>query len=179
MSRIGKLPVTVPSGVEITISDENLVTVKGPKGTLSEQISNKIKIKMKDGFFILATKDDSNDANAQHGLARTLVNNMVVGITEGYEKKLTMKGVGYKAEKKGDVLVMQLGYSHPIEMQDPDGITTEVTAPTDITIRGASKAKVGNHAAVIRQWRKPEPYNGKGIRYVGEIIRRKEGKTGK
>ncbi len=179
MSRIGKLPVTVPSGVEITVSAANLVTVKGPKGTLNEQISDKIKMELIDGSFILTTKDDSKDTGAQHGLARSLVNNMVIGVTEGYEKKLTMQGVGYKAEKKGDLLVMQLGYSHPVEMKDPEGITTEVTSPTDITVKGASKAEVGNYAAVIRKWRKPEPYNGKGIRYVGEIVRRKEGKTGK
>lgn len=179
MSRIGKLPVTVPSGVEITVSVANLVTVKGPKGTLNEQISDKIKMELIDGSFILKTKDDSKDTGAQHGLARSLVNNMVIGVTEGYEKKLTMQGVGYKAEKKGDLLVMQLGYSHPVEMKDPEGITTEVTSPTDITVKGASKAEVGNYAAVIRKWRKPEPYNGKGIRYVGEIVRRKEGKTGK
>lgn len=179
MSRIGKLPVTVPSGVEITVDAGNLVTVKGPKGTLSEQISNKIKMEMKDGSFVLTTKDDAKETGAQHGLARSLVNNMVIGVTEGYEKKLTMQGVGYKAEKKGDVLVLQLGYSHPVEMTDPAGITTEVTSPTDITVRGTSKAEVGNYAAVIRKWRKPEPYKGKGIRYVGEIVRRKEGKTGK
>lgn len=179
MSRIGKLPVTVPSGVEITVDAGNLVTVKGPKGTLSEQISNKIKMEMKDGFFVLTTKDDAKETGAQHGLARSLVNNMVIGVTEGYEKKLTMQGVGYKAEKKGDVLVLQLGYSHPVEMTDPAGITTEVTSPTDITVKGTSKAEVGNYAAVIRKWRKPEPYKGKGIRYVGEIVRRKEGKTGK
>jgi large subunit ribosomal protein L6 len=179
MSRIGKLPVTVPSGVEITVDAGNLVTVKGPKGTLSEQISNKIKMEMEDGFFVLTTRDDAKETGAQHGLARSLVNNMVIGVTEGYEKKLTMQGVGYKAEKKGDVLVLQLGYSHPVEMKDPAGITTEVTSPTDITVRGNSKAEVGNYAAVIRKWRKPEPYKGKGIRYVGEIVRRKEGKTGK
>lgn len=179
MSRIGKMPVTVPSGVEITVSDANLVTVKGPKGTLSEQISSKLKTEMQDGIFSLTTKDDSKQTGAQHGLARSLVNNMVLGVTEGYEKKLVIKGVGYKAEKKGDVLVMQLGYSHPVEMPDPEGVQTEVTTPTEIIVRGASKALVGNYAAVIRKWRKPEPYGGKGIRYFGEVVRIKEGKTGK
>lgn len=179
MSRIGKLPVTVPSGVEITVSDKNLVTVKGPKGTLSEQISDRINMEMKDGSFLLTTKDDSRQTGAQHGLARSLVNNMVVGVTDGYEKKLVIKGVGYKAEKKGNVLVMQLGYSHPVEMPDPEGISTEVTTPTEIIVKGASKALVGNYAAVIRKWRKPEPYGGKGIRYFGEDVRIKEGKTGK
>ena len=144
MSRIGKLPVTVPSGVEITVSDKNLVTVKGPKGTLSEQISDRINMEMKDGSFLLTTKDDSRQTGAQHGLARSLVNNMVVGVTDGYEKKLVIKGVGYKAEKKGNVLVMQLGYSHPVEMPDPEGISTEVTTPTEIIVKGASKAIVGN-----------------------------------
>jgi len=179
MSRIGKLPVTVPSGVEITVSENNLVTVKGPKGTLCEQISNKLKMEMNDGFFLLMTKDDSRQTGAQHGLARSLVNNMVIGVTDGYEKKLVIKGVGYKAEKKGDVLVMQLGYSHPVEMSDPEGISTEVTTPTEIIVRGTSKALVGNYAAVIRKWRKPEPYGGKGIRYFGENVLIKEGKTGK
>ena len=179
MSRIGKLPVTVPAGVEVSISDANLVTVKGPKGTLSEQISKKIKVEVEDGAVKLSALDDSREANAQHGLARSLVNNMIHGVTEGYEIKLTMIGVGYKAEKKGNTLVMQLGYSHPVEMPDPEGITTEVTSPTDITVKGASKALVGNYAANIRKWRKPEPYKGKGIRYVDEYVRRKEGKTGK
>ncbi len=179
MSRIGKLPVTVPSGVEITVSSGNLVTVKGPKGTLSEQISKKIKVEQKDGSLVLTPVDETRETNAQHGLARSLVHNMVVGVTEGFEKKLTMTGVGYKAEKKGKVLVMQLGYSHPVELPDPEGITTEVTSPTDITVKGASKAQVGNYAANIRKWRMPEPYKGKGIRYIDEHIRRKEGKTGK
>ncbi len=179
MSRIGKLPVTVPAGVEITISDNNQVTVKGPKGTLTEQISSKIKAEVKDGQIVFTPQDETRESNAQHGLARTLVNNMVHGVTTGFEKKLTMVGVGYKAEKKGDTLVMQLGYSHPVEMKDPEGITTEVTSPTEITVKGADKALVGNYAANIRKWRKPEPYKGKGIRYVDEYVRRKEGKTGK
>jgi large subunit ribosomal protein L6 len=179
MSRIGKLPVTVPAGVEINVSDANLVTVKGPKGTLSEQISQKIKVTNDNGQIKLEPVDDSREANAQHGLARSLVNNMVKGVTEGYEVKLTMIGVGYKAEKKGKDLVMQLGYSHPVEMPDPEGLTTEVTSPTDIVVKGASKELVGNYAANIRKWRKPEPYKGKGIRYVDEHVRRKEGKTGK
>ena len=179
MSRIGKLPVTVPAGVEVSVSDTNLVTVKGPKGSLSEQISKKIQVEVEDGAVKLSPLDESRESNAQHGLARSLVNNMIHGVTEGYEIKLTMIGVGYKAEKKGNTLVMQLGYSHPVEMPDPEGITTEVTSPTDIIVKGASKALVGNYAANIRQWRKPEPYKGKGIRYVDEYVRRKEGKTGK
>ena len=179
MSRIGKLPVTVPAGVEVSVSASNLVTVKGPKGTLSEQISPMIKVEVKDGQIVLALASDDKEANAQWGLARSLVKNMVNGVTNGYEKKLEMLGVGYKAEKKGNTLVMQLGYSHPVEMTDPEGITTTVTSPTEITVSGASKELVGNYAANIRAWRKPEPYKGKGIRYVGEYVRRKEGKTGK
>ena len=179
MSRIGKLPVTVPSGVEVNVSDTNLVTVKGTKGTLSEQISQKIKVELADGQIKFSPVDETREANMQSGLARSLVNNMVHGVTEGYEKKLTMIGVGYKAEKKGDTLVMQLGYSHPVEMKDPEGITTECPSPTDIIVKGASKELVGNYAANIRKWRKPEPYKGKGIRYVDEYVRRKEGKTGK
>ena len=179
MSRIGKLPVTVPSGVEVSVSDTNLVTVKGPKGTLSEQISELIKIEVANGVITLSPAVDSRETNAQWGLARSLVNNMVHGVTEGYEVKLTMLGVGYKAEKKGDTLVMQLGYSHPVEMKDPEGITTECPSATDIVVKGADKALVGNYAANIRAWRKPEPYKGKGIRYIDEQVRRKEGKTGK
>ncbi len=179
MSRIGKLPVTVPAGVEVTVSDKNLVTVKGPKGTLSAQISPIIKIEEKDGSIRLTPANDSREANMQHGLARSLVNNMVHGVTQGYEKKLEMTGVGYRAEKKGNTLIMQLGYSHPVEMVDPEGITTEVPNQTNIVVKGASKEQVGNYAAIIRAWRAPEPYKGKGIHYVGEHIRRKEGKTGK
>ncbi len=179
MSRIGKLPVTVPAGVEITISDSNLVTVKGPKGELSAQVSPLIKIENKDGKLEFTPVGNDRKAGAMHGLGRTLVNNMVVGVTQGFEKKLEMTGVGYKAEKKGNKLVMQLGYSHPVEMEDPEGITTTVTSPTEITVSGADKAQVGNYAAIIRAWRAPEPYKGKGIHYVGETILRKEGKTGK
>ena len=179
MSRIGKLPVTVPSGVEVTVDDSNLVTVKGSKGTLTQQISKLVKVEVKDGSVNFAVVDDSREANMQSGLARSLVNNMVKGVTDGYEKKLEIIGVGYKAEKKGNTLVLNLGYSHPVEMPDPEGITTTVTSPTEITVAGPNKAQVGNYAANIRAWRSPEPYKGKGIRYVGEYVRRKEGKTGK
>ena len=179
MSRIGKLPVTVPAGVEITVSDSNLVTVKGPKGTLSQQISKLIKVENENGTLTFTSSNESREANMQHGLARSLVHNMVVGVTDGYQKKLEMTGVGYRAEKKGDTLIMQLGYSHPVEMKDPEGITTEVPSQTEILVKGADKDKVGNYAAIIRAWRKPEPYKGKGIHYAGESIRRKEGKTGK
>lgn len=179
MSRIGKLPVNLPAGVELTIDANNNVTVKGPKGTLTEQVSKLVKINVEDGVLTVTRDKDDKDSRSQHGLARTLINNMVVGVTEGYKKKLQMVGVGYKAEKKGNTLVMSLGYSHPVEMEDPSGITTEVTTPTEIIVNGIDKSVVGNYAANIRKWRQPEPYKAKGIRYEGEVIRRKEGKTGK
>lgn len=178
MSRIGKLPVALPAGVEVKVSDTNVVTVKGPKGELQEQINKLIKIEITEGVLSVTRDSDVKEARSAHGLSRTLINNMVVGVTEGFSKRLQMVGVGYKAEKKGNVLVMNLGYSHPIEMEDPDGIQTEVTTPTEIIVRGISKAVVGNYAANIRKWRQPEPYKGKGIKYFGEVIRRKEGKTG-
>lgn len=178
MSRIGKLPVTIPAGVEVKISDSNLVTVKGPKGELQEQISNLIKVEVKDGALTVTRDNDAKEARSAHGLSRTLIQNMVAGVTNGFEKKLQLIGVGYKAEKKGNVLVLNLGYSHPIEMPDPEGIQTEVASPTELTVKGISKALVGNYAANIRKWRKPEPYKGKGVRYVDEVVRRKEGKAG-
>ena len=179
MSRIGKLPVDIPAGVEIDIDGDNIVTVKGPKGELQEQVSKLVKIEINENRLSVARPGDDKDSRAQHGLARTLVNNMVVGVTAGYAKKLLISGVGFKAEKKGDVLVMNLGYSHLIELPDPSGITTEVTNPTEIVVKGINKSQVGNYAADIRAWRKPEPYKGKGIRYENEVLRRKEGKTGK
>ena len=179
MSRIGRKPVVVPAGVEITVDANNVVTVKGPKGQLSEEISKLIKVEVKEGEVEVTRSSDAREERAQHGLARTLINNMVIGVTQGFEKKLQLIGVGYKAEKKGNTLVMNLGYSHPVEMVDPEGITTEVPSATEIVVKGADKAIVGNYAANIRAWRKPEPYKGKGIKYVDEVIRRKEGKTGK
>jgi large subunit ribosomal protein L6 len=178
MSRIGIKPITLPAGVEVKIDDNNVVTVKGPKGELQEQISKLLKIENKDGVVTVSRDSDAAQHRAQHGLARTLINNMVVGVTEGYEKKLLLVGVGYKAEKKGKNLVMNLGFSHPIEMEDPDGITTETPDATTVVVKGIDKAKVGNYAADIRAYRRPEPYKGKGIKYDGEVIRRKEGKTG-
>ena len=179
MSRIGRKPVVVPAGVEITVDANNVVTVKGPKGQLSEEISKLIKVEVKEGEVEVSRSSDAREERAQHGLARTLINNMVIGVTQGFEKKLQLVGVGYKAEKKGNTLVMNLRYSHPVEMVDPEGITTEVPSATEIVVKGADKAIVGNYAANIRAWRKPEPYKGKGIKYVDEVIRRKEGKTGK
>ena len=179
MSRIGKLPVNLPAGVEVKVDSNNVVTVKGPKGELSQEVSKLITVEVAEGVINVTRENDAKASREQHGLARTLINNMVVGVTQGYEKKLQLVGVGYKAEKKGKTLVMNLGFSHPVEMEDPEGITTEVTSATEIIVRGIDKALVGNYTANIRKWRRPEPYKAKGIRYEGEVIRRKEGKTGK
>ena len=178
MSRIGLKPITIPAGVEIKIDDNNLVTVKGPKGELTQQISPLIKAEINDNELTFAREDDERTKRAQHGLARALVANMVQGVSAGFEKKLLLQGVGYRAEKKGKTLVMNLGYSHPVEMVDPEGIETETPDQTTIIVKGIDKALVGNYAANIRAWRKPEPYKGKGIRYEDEQVRRKEGKTG-
>ena len=178
MSRIGRKPVVVPAGVEVTVNG-NVVTVKGPKGQLEQEISKNLTVEVKEGEVVVTRPTDNREDRSQHGLARTLINNMIVGVTQGFEKKMELIGVGYKAEKKGNTLVMNLGYSHPVEMVDPEGITTEVPNATEIIVKGADKALVGNYAANIRAWRKPEPYKGKGIKYVDEVIRRKEGKTGK
>ena len=177
MSRIGIKPIVVPAGVEVTV-DGNVITVKGPKGQLSQEISKNMTVEVKDGTVTVSRPDDDRHNRGQHGLARTLINNMVIGVTAGFEKKLQLVGVGYKAEKKGDTLVMSLGYSHPVEMKDPEGITTECPSQTEVTVKGIDKALVGNYAANIRAWRKPEPYKGKGIKYIDEVIRRKEGKAG-
>jgi large subunit ribosomal protein L6 len=149
-----------------------------PKGELSEQISPKITLKIEEGVLYVTRSDDAKDSRSLHGLSRPLVGNMVTGVSEGFERKLEIVGVGYKAEKKGKKLILNLGYSHPIELQDPDGITTETPSATEIFVRGINKSIVGNYAAIIRAWRPPEPYKGKGIRYSGEKIRRKEGKAG-
>ena len=178
MSRIGRKPVVVPAGVEVAVNG-NIVTVKGPKGRLEQEISKNLTVEVKEGEVVVTRPTDNREDRSQHGLARTLINNMIIGVTQGFEKKMQLIGVGYKAEKKGNTLVMNLGYSHPVEMVDPEGITTEVPNATEIIVKGADKALVGNYAANIRAWRKPEPYKGKGIKYVDEVIRRKEGKTGK
>ncbi len=178
MSRIGRKPVALPAGVEVTVDEKNLVTVKGPKGQLQEQVSKLINIEVKDNEVIFTRSSDERNHRAQHGLARTLVSNMVTGVTAGYEKKMLLNGVGYRAEKKGNTLVMNLGFSHPVEMVDPEGITTETPDATTVVVKGIDKALVGNYAANIRSWREPEPYKGKGIKYENEVIRRKEGKTG-
>ena len=178
MSRIGKIPVTVPDGVTVKVDEENFVTVTGPKGELSEQISPLLTIKIEDGVLSVTRGSDDKQSRSQHGLARTLIGNMVTGVTTGFERKLEIVGVGYKADKRGKNLILNLGYSHPIELPDPEGISTEVPSATEILIKGINKVEVGNYAAIIRAWRPPEPYKGKGVRYAGEKVRRKEGKAG-
>jgi large subunit ribosomal protein L6 len=179
MSRIGKLPVAVPSGVDVAIDGAN-VTVKGPKGTLSHTVAAPITVEKGDGVLDVKRPDDERQSKALHGLTRTLVNNMVVGVTEGYEKKLEIVGVGYRVLSKGPTqLEFQLGYSHPITFNAPDGITFAVDGPTRLGVQGIDKQLVGEVAANIRKLRKPEPYKGKGVRYAGEHIRRKVGKAGK
>ncbi|ATY09388.1 50S ribosomal protein L6 [Amycolatopsis sp. VS8301801F10] len=179
MSRIGKLPVSVPSGVEVTIDGQN-VKVKGPKGTLEHTVAEPITVERgEDGALLVKRPDDERTSRALHGLTRTLVNNLVVGVTEGYEKKLEIHGVGYRVQAKGSDLEFALGYSHPVKIEAPEGITFKVESPTRFSVSGIDKQKVGQTAAVIRKLRRPDPYKGKGLRYEGEKIRRKVGKTGK
>ena len=179
MSRVGKLPITMPQGVQIKISDTNLVTVTGPLGELSEQIDKDIKVEI-DGETLSVTRPSDNKRHrALHGLTRALVINMVTGVTQGFERKLQIVGVGYKAIKNGNKLELSLGHSHPVVMEDPEGLTTLVPTQTEIIVKGISKQRVGNYASKIREWRKPEPYKGKGVRYSDEKVIRKEGKTGK
>ena len=178
MSRIGKHPITVPNGVTITV-ENNVVTVKGPKGQLSEKISPRMKITEEDGTLKVERPTDEKEDRSVHGLTRTLINNMVTGVTTGFEKKLEIEGTGYKAAKSGNKLVLTVGYSHNVEFEEKDGITFDVPAPNKITVMGISKQKVGQIAANVREVRPPEPYKGKGIRYAGEFVRRKEDKTGK
>lgn len=179
MSRIGVKPIEIPSGVEVTLGEGNVVTVKGPKGTLTEKFSDELNISKVDNTIVVERPTDNKKHKSLHGLTRTLINNMVVGVSAGFEKKLEVKGVGYRAAKQGKKLVMNLGFSHPVEMEDPEGITTEVPNQLEILVKGIDKQLVGNYAAKIRAWRKPEPYKGKGIKYADEVIIRKEGKTGK
>jgi large subunit ribosomal protein L6 len=178
MSRIGKLPVPVPGGVDVTV-DGPQVTVKGPKGTLSHTLAEPITIEREDGALLIKRPNDERRSRALHGLSRTLVNNMVVGVTQGYEKKLEIHGVGYRVALKGTDLEFSLGYSHPVKVTPPDGITFVVDTPTRFSVQGIDKQKVGEVAANIRKLRKPDPYKGKGVRYSGEVVRRKVGKTGK
>lgn len=179
MSRIGLKPISLPSGVEIKIDDNNFVEVKGPKGTLSQQIDKDMEIKIEDGVLSVARPTENKKHKSLHGLSRTLISNMIVGVTEGYTKTLDIVGTGYRAAKQGNKLVLTLGFSHPVEMEDPKGIEVEVPAPNKILVKGIDKQQVGNYASKIRDWRRPEPYKGKGVKYTEEIIRRKVGKTGK
>lgn len=178
MSRIGKKPINLPKGVEVTVDSGNVIRVKGPKGELTQPLDKSIKVDIKDETLFFTRESDDRNHRAQHGLSRALVAGMVKGVTEGFEKKLQIVGVGYKAEKKGKNLVLHLGMSHDVTMPDPDGITTEAPDANTILVKGIDHALVGNHAAKIRAWRKPEPYKGKGIRYENEHVRKKEGKIG-
>ena len=179
MSRIGRMPVAVPAGVTVTIAEGNKVTVKGPKGTLERELPVEMTIEQKDDQIIVSRPNDLKKMKSLHGLTRTLVNIMIHGVTEGYEKVLEVNGVGYRAAKQGKKLTLNLGYSHPVEMEDPEGIETVMEGQNKIIVKGISKEKVGQYAAEIRDKRRPEPYKGKGIKYADEVIRRKVGKTGK
>ena len=179
MSRIGKMPIAIPAGVTVEVAENNKVTVKGPKGTLERVLPAQMQIKVEDGVVTVTRPNDLKKMKSLHGLSRTLVNNMVVGVTAGYQKKLEINGVGYRAAKAGNKLTLSLGYSHPVEMVDPEGIEVVVEGTNVIIVKGIDKEKVGQHAANIRDKRRPEPYKGKGIKYADEKIRRKVGKTGK
>ena len=179
MSRIGRMPIAVPAGVTVTIAENNLVTVKGPKGTLERVMVPEMEIKVDGAVATVSRPNDLKRMKSLHGLTRTLLNNMIVGVTDGYEKVLEINGVGYRAAKQGKKLTLSLGYSHPVEMEDPEGIETVLDGQNKITVKGIDKEKVGQYAAEIRDKRRPEPYKGKGIKYADETIRRKVGKTGK
>ena len=178
MSRIGRLPVVVPAGVTVEVKENNYVVVKGSKGTLERNLPVEMDIKVEDGHVVVTRPNDLKKMKALHGLTRTLIHNMVVGVSEGYTKTLEVNGVGYRAQKQGKKLILSLGYSHPVEMEDPEGLESTVDG-NKIIVSGISKEKVGQYAAEIRDKRRPEPYKGKGIKYADEVIRRKVGKTGK
>lgn len=178
MSRIGRMPIELPSGVEVKVEKDNVVTVKGPKGTLTNKLHQDMVIQQEGNVVTVNRPSEGKMHKALHGLTRTLLNNMVEGVSKGFSKELEINGVGYRAQKQGKKLVMNLGYSHPVEMEEPAGITIEVPAPNKIVVNGIDKQAVGQLAAVIREKRPPEPYKGKGIKYADEHIRRKEGKTG-
>ena len=179
MSRIGRMPIAIPAGVSVDIAENNKVTVKGPKGTLERVLPEEMSIKVEGEEVVVTRPNDLKKMKSLHGLTRTLIANMVKGVTDGYEKVLEINGVGYRAQKQGKKLVLSLGYSHPVEMEDPEGIETVVEGTNKITVKGIDKEKVGQFAAEIRDKRRPEPYKGKGIKYADEVIRRKVGKTGK
>jgi large subunit ribosomal protein L6 len=179
MSRIGIKPVTIPANVEVKIDGNNYAVVKSPKGQLEQQLPKIINIAVEGNEINVSRDSEEKEYRSLHGLTRTLINNMVTGVTEGYQKTLEIVGVGYRAQKQGKKLVLHLGLSHPVEMEDPEGIETEVEGTNKIIVKGIDKQQVGNYAAVIRDWRRPEPYKGKGIKYSDEVVRRKAGKTGK
>jgi len=179
MSRIGVKPINIPANVEVNINKDNYAIVKGPKGTLEQQLPKSMIIEIQETELKVSRPSEIKEHKSLHGLTRTLINNMVLGVTEGYQKVLEIVGVGYRAQKQGSKLVLNLGFSHPVEMEDPQGLETAVEGTNKIIVKGIDKQKVGNYAAVIRDWRKPEPYKGKGIKYSDEVVRRKAGKTGK
>ena len=179
MSRIGRKPIAIPAGVDVTIADGNVVTVKGPKGTLTEELNHRMTITLEGGVIHVTRPTDDKEDRALHGLTRTLINNMIVGVTDGYSKKLEINGVGYRAQKQGKTLVLNLGYSHNVTFDEFDDIKFDVPSQTEIIVSGINKQTVGQIAAQIREKRPPEPYLGKGVKYEGEHIRRKAGKTGK
>lgn len=179
MSRIGRMPIAIPAGVTVDLAENNKVTVKGPKGTLERVLPSEMNIAMEGAEIIVSRPSDLKKMKSLHGLTRTLLNNMIIGVTDGYEKVLLINGVGYRAAKQGKTLTLSLGYSHPVVMEDPDGLEAVLEGQNKITIKGIDKEKVGQYAAEIRDKRRPEPYKGKGIKYADEVIRRKVGKTGK
>ena len=178
MSRIGRAPITLPAGVDVKIAEGNVITVKGPKGELTQALSPDMEIKLDGGVVTVTRPNDEAQSRSIHGLTRTLLNNMVVGVTEGFQKTLEINGVGYRAAKEGKNLVLNVGYSHPVNVPDTDDVQTEVPNPNQVIVKGIDKQKVGQFAAEIRGKRPPEPYKGKGIKYADEVIIRKEGKTG-
>lgn len=179
MSRIGRLPIAIPAGVTVTVTPENVVTVKGPKGELTQAMHTDITIAIENNEVVVTRPSENKTHRSLHGLIRALINNMVIGVNEGFSKTLELNGVGYRAQLQGKKLVMNLGFSHPVEIEPVEGVEIKVDGTTKLIISGCDKQKVGAVAANIRKWRKPEPYKGKGIKYAGEVVRRKEGKTGK
>lgn len=179
MSRIGRLPIAIPAGVTVEVSADNVVTAKGPKGQLVKAMHKDMNIAVEDNKVVVTRPSDNKEHKALHGLTRTLINNMIIGVEKGFEKTLELVGVGYRAQLQGKKLVMNLGFSHPVEIEPVDGVTFETPSATKVVVKGIDKELVGDVVADIRSWRKPEPYKGKGIKFENEVIRRKEGKTGK
>ena len=179
MSRIGRLPIAIPAGVTVEVSADNVVTAKGPKGQLVKAMHKDMNIAVVDNQVVVTRPSDNKEHKALHGLTRTLINNMIIGVEKGFEKTLELVGVGYRAQLQGKKLVMNLGFSHPVEIEPVDGVTFETPSATKVVVKGIDKEHVGDAVAEIRSWRKPEPYKGKGVKFEGEVIRRKEGKTGK